>query len=976
LKYYFILFVVIVFSLNLNAQSIYNHPEIEWQTIETNHFKIHFYSDTEILAREAAGILEYIYPLVTGLYQYEPKEKTHLMFTDTEDVANGAAYYYDNKIKIWALPLDIALRGSHKWLENVLTHEFTHVISIQKAMKAGTVVPGAFLQWIGYENETHQNVLYGYPNTVVSYPIPAAVVPPWLAEGTAQYMYGDADWDTWDSHRDMILRDQALNENLLSFEEIKTFGKCGIGNESIYNTGYAFVNYIAEKFGEETLRSLMNELSNPFQYSIDKVIEKVTGIGGKKLFEQYSTELLEKYQKSTESIIEDDNYIKIIQDNGTTNLYPKWSNDGSRYAYISNKENDYFSQTNLYIYDFVSEEDKKITFGVHSAPTWGAGDSIVYYSKKPKLYDLKGYRYYDLYAYDIKEDKETRLTKLARAMSPVYVDYLNSIAFIAMDSGKQSIFIYSLDSEKIERIKAFNDSRILHNLYFDPTGNRLLFDYTVHHFRNIASLALDDYHVADIISTVENDERDVCITNDGELIFSTDITGIYNIVQQDTLGVKNFTNVKGGAFMPNMNKDGKMLFSLYHDGGYKIALIDSPNVVYSEVCSNQRNSEYRPPVNNPDDSIAKKYHDNFAQMFVMPRLMIDYGTIKPGFYFYSSEMLDKLSLSGGVAVNFDKDIDFSFNLAYRKLYQTLYTDFMYSTRNAIEKTKYSVYDIDDKLRFRFVLMRAGMQLPFFGNDVIDIYTQWQRYRAYIKESISNVSSEVGYAYDYYRGLSTGIKFGWENIKTTVDRDINPSKGYRFKANISYELNDFIDGLNLSNSGTLIENFAPNNYFKIDAIGSLHTTILSPKRWTLNLTAKGGWLSNSSVESFFNYFGGGLDGIQGYPYYSFEGTNSIFSEVALRIPIFRQEHIPLGWMIWQNSTIGIEYQVGDTWTGEFNLKQSVGLQMRFNGFSFYNYPTSLGLEVHRGLTNFTKSFNSDDVNYGDENRYYLTLLFGF
>ena len=97
---------------------------------------------------------------------------------------------------------------------------------------------------------------------------------------------------------------------------------------------------------------------------------------------------------------------------------------------------------------------------------------------------------------------------------------------------------------------------------------------------------------------------------------------------------------------------------------------------------------------------------------------------------------------------------------------------------------------------------------------------------------------------------------------------------------------------------------------------------------------------------------------------------------MRIPIFRQEHIPLGWMIWQNSTIGIEYQIGDTWTDEFNLKQSVGLQMRFNGFSFYNYPTALGLEVHRGLTNFTKSFNRDDVNYGDENRYYLTLLFGF
>ena len=975
MKYYFILLFVII-PINLSSQSQYNHPEIEWQTIETEHFKIHFYSDTEILARDAAGILEYIYPFITNLYQHEPKGKTHLIFTDTEDIANGVAYYYDNKIKIWASPLDVALRGSHKWLENVLTHEFTHIISIQKAMKAGTSIPGAYLQWIGYENETHKNVLYGYPNTVMSYPIPAVVVPPWLAEGTAQHMYPDADWDNWDSHRDMILRDQALNDELLSFEEINTFGKCGLGNESVYNSGYAFVNYIAAKYGEKTLQLLMEELSNPFRYSIDKVIEKVTGIGGKELYKNYTEELIDKYQQSTKTILENDNYIKILQNKGSTNLYPKWSNDGSRYAYISNKKNDYFNQTDLFIYDFASEEDKKIASRVQSAPTWGAGDSIIFYSKKPIISDFKGYRYFDLYAYDIKENKETRLTKSLRTVSPVYIEYLNSIAYIAMDKGKQSIFLYSLDLEKTERIKVFNDSRILHNLFFDNNEKQLLFDYTNQHFRNIASLSLEDYNVTDIISSVDNDDRDVCITNDGELLYSTDINGIYNIVQYDTLSVKNYTSVKGGVFMPNVNKAGKMLVSLYQDGGYKIAIIDTPRVVNSMILSNIDHTKYQAPINNPDDSIAEKYRDNFAKMFLMPRVMIDYGTVKPGFYFYSSEILEKLSLSGGVAVNFDKDIDFSFNLTYRKLYPTIYTEFMYATRNTVEKSKFSVYEIDERLKFRFILMRAGLQLPFLGSDAIDIYTQWQRYRAFIKERISNVSSEIGYAYDYYRGLSTGIKFGWDKINTTVDRNINPSKGYKFNVNISYEMNDFIEGLNLSDSGTLVEEFAPNNYYKIDAISSFHTSILSSKRWTFNFTAKVGWLSNTSVDSFFNYFGGGLDGIQGYPYYSFEGVNSAFSEVTVRIPIFSQVHIPFGWMIWQNSTLGIEYQFGDTWNDEFNMKQSVGLQLRFNGFSFYNYPTALGFEVHRGLTNFTKFNNSDKINYGDENRYYLTLLFGF
>ena len=448
--------------------------KLNGKQLETDHFKIHFYSDTEILAREAAGIMEYVYPHITDLYQYEPKEKTHLIFTDTEDVANGVAYYYDNKMVIWASPLDIALRGSHKWLENVLTHEFTHIISIQKAMKAGTAVPGAYLQWIGYEDETHKNVLYGYPNTIVSYAIPGALVPPWLAEGTAQFMYHNANWDNWDSHRDMIQRDRALNDNLQTFAEMNTFGKCGIGNESVYNGGYAFVNYIAEKFGADALRELMVELSNPFQFSINNIIEEVTGISGKELYNQFANELTEKYNNHIDIINANEDNIKLLEDNGTTNLYPKWSSNNSKIAYISNKENDYFSQTDLYIYDINTQEEEKIANSIHSAPTWGKNDSIIYYSKKPKMRNSKGYRYYDIFSYDFISEKEKRLTKFARAVSPVYIEKKNSIAYIAMDSGKQSIFLYSIDAEESIKIVEFEDRRILHNLYYDEFNDRII----------------------------------------------------------------------------------------------------------------------------------------------------------------------------------------------------------------------------------------------------------------------------------------------------------------------------------------------------------------------------------------------------------------------------------------------------------------------------------------------------------------------
>ena len=63
------LIVLYIFTFGL-SQVQYNHPELNWQTFETDHFLIHFYDGTEYSAREGASVAEKIYPLVTDLYEY------------------------------------------------------------------------------------------------------------------------------------------------------------------------------------------------------------------------------------------------------------------------------------------------------------------------------------------------------------------------------------------------------------------------------------------------------------------------------------------------------------------------------------------------------------------------------------------------------------------------------------------------------------------------------------------------------------------------------------------------------------------------------------------------------------------------------------------------------------------------------------------------------------------------------------------
>ena len=354
----------IFFTLTLSAQVQYNHPEIDWRTFETENFRIHYYADTELSARKGAFIAESIFEPIVKMYQYRPNDKTDIIFRDTDDISNGAAYFYDNKIVIWTSPLDFELRGSHRWLQNVITHEFAHIVSIQKAQKFGKSIPGSYLQFIGYEKEKRPDVLYGYPNILVSLPLPGTVVPPWLAEGSAQYMYPDADWDNWDSIRDMILRDRTLNNKNLNWSEINTFGKSGIGNESVYNTGYAFTKYLATIYGSDILPKIFNSLGKPLSFSISKVMKNVVGTDGRQLYDEFNNVLKDRYNTLAPKNNDIGSYIKIIEDKGTANLYPRWSESNSYIAYLSNKENDFFSATDLFLYDLKTNSTSKIANSV------------------------------------------------------------------------------------------------------------------------------------------------------------------------------------------------------------------------------------------------------------------------------------------------------------------------------------------------------------------------------------------------------------------------------------------------------------------------------------------------------------------------------------------------------------------------------------------------------------------------------------
>ena len=71
---------LIMFIVNLVfPQGWYNHSELDWRTIETEHFLIHYHEATYRSAQETAAVSEEIYGPITSFYEFEPDSKTHII---------------------------------------------------------------------------------------------------------------------------------------------------------------------------------------------------------------------------------------------------------------------------------------------------------------------------------------------------------------------------------------------------------------------------------------------------------------------------------------------------------------------------------------------------------------------------------------------------------------------------------------------------------------------------------------------------------------------------------------------------------------------------------------------------------------------------------------------------------------------------------------------------------------------------------
>ncbi len=965
----------ILFSLAVaQSQEItFNHPELSWYSLETEHFVVHFHKGTERTARRVAEIAESLYGPLTSLYGYIPDTKIHWIIRDHDDESNGATFYYDNKIEIWCSAMDFVLRGTHEWLYNVVAHEFSHMISLGSARKFPRQIPGVYVQWLGYEKEKRKDVIHGYPNRIVSYPIAGTVIPMWFAEGIAQFQYPGLEYDFWDSHRDMLLRTAVLENQLISLSDMHVFGKNSLGNERVYNQGFALTLYMVHRYGESVLGKLTRAMKAPWRMDFSSAVRQVLQRSEKALYQEWKQWLEAEYARSIETIEKHRVEGKILHAKGIGNFTPVWSPQGTHFAYVSNQGGDFLSQTALWIVDTQTGKGKPVASGVAPYISWSPEGNRIAYAKRIRT--KHGSHYFDAFVYDRKAKKEIRITRGMRFRHPAWSSDGNYLLGVVEQDGTCNLVLVALAGGKIQKLTQFEHGEQIYGpqwlkntivfAFSDSCGNR-----------DIAMLDTASGQFSYLIRT-SADERDPFPDLSGNAIyFASDSTGIFNIYRFDlsTGEMIQLTNVKGGAFMPCVNTKGELLYSLFGVEGYQIAKIDSFVAIPSEWSYYQSpytwTKNARSPVQCPQRLVSqnvtfspRSYKSIYSKLMFLPRFLVDYpNMLKVGTYFYGNDILEKTSLFGSIAMNGRFDSDASLLFQYKRWYPTLFFEGYHLRRHTSSK----------KMQFEYTLMEAdlGAEIPI--TDQLQMRTLWQASRYDAEMHLTTTQGKIKIPYTYHKGHVFRLEWQYRSMFPKAQNAASVKKR-EVLVQMDRAAQQFLDGFKIhSDYGTLVETYKKYNYFQV----FLDWNEIVPfffEDHSVGMRFRAGWIDRP-VESFYYFFAGGLEGLRGYSYYSLEGTKLVHLGLSYRFPIVKHMRRKLLWMH-LNHVFGVLYgQAGNAWTNAFgDWKRDVGFQLRLSLYSFYGFPLCVFWDTAYGLDRFRTSQGAIE---GKTWRTYFGILFDF
>lgn len=255
-------------------------PHLEWRTVQTAHFTVHYPAEAEAWTLDLVPRLEAVHDEVAALVGFAPARRVTIVVEDPSAQANGSAYPFLDApaIALWPTPPDprSAIGATRDPAEQLAVHELAHIAHMGRPSR----------------NPRRSRLVRLLP--VRLGPI-GQRAPRWLTEGYATWVEGrlTGSGRPHSVVRAAILRQWALEGKLPRYEQLDASGGFQ-GGAMAYLAGSAFLEWLVEQRGEQSLPNLWRRMTARRERTFDAAFAGVFGAGPAELYARFTVDVTER----------------------------------------------------------------------------------------------------------------------------------------------------------------------------------------------------------------------------------------------------------------------------------------------------------------------------------------------------------------------------------------------------------------------------------------------------------------------------------------------------------------------------------------------------------------------------------------------------------------------------------------------------------------------------------------------------------
>jgi WD40-like Beta Propeller Repeat len=543
-------------ALQSRASSLFD-PRYRFRTLTTPHFIIYFHQGEDALAARLASIAEDTWRAIERPLGAKPPRLTHVVLADQSELANGYATPVprDTVVLTAAWPAGSDFIGrTDDWLRLVFTHEFTHIVHLDRSESWAKVVRGVF-----------GRVPLAFPNLFL---------PIWQIEGIATYeesaLTGEGRLHAGDFRA--IVTEAARRRRLEPIDRANGGLTDWAGGLAPYAYGLGFHAYLADRYGDEKFGTLADATARRVPYTGSRVFKRIYGRSLGELWRDYESAL----EASNAPPPRDD--VRRLTHHGFVVDGPRFAPAACRgcapdvlYAVRTPHG---FPALNRVALD--GTPPRRVVTRYQGSTTAPGVDTIYFDQQEVRR---NAGLYSDLYALDVRTHRVRQVTNEARIIDPDLSAADQAIVAVRAAPGRRDLVRITLDATTgaADITTLFSEPETQFNApRWSPDGKSIAVE---RHRRGRQSeiVVVDAATHAVRVIAADPDARWVTPAwrNDGRaVVAAADLNeSVFNLYEIDleTSALRQITHTTGGATWPDVSADGRtIVYAGYTVDGFDV----------------------------------------------------------------------------------------------------------------------------------------------------------------------------------------------------------------------------------------------------------------------------------------------------------------------------------------------------------------------------------------------------------------------